>query len=47
VVEPRWEGSRSLDAGAPANSAGGYQALAAVGTLSVRRSRGEMTTFGD
>jgi hypothetical protein len=41
-----WLGAvRSLGVGAPADSAGGYQALATVETGSVRRPRREITTL--
>jgi hypothetical protein len=36
-----------LDVGAPAKFASGYQALVTVETGTLRRSRREMTTFGD
>jgi hypothetical protein len=38
---------RSLGVGAPADAAGGYQALGVVEIGSLRRSRRMMTTFGD
>jgi hypothetical protein len=39
--------ARSPGVGAPADTTGVYQALVAVGAVSLRRSRRETTTFGD
>jgi hypothetical protein len=45
VSESRLGAARSLGVGAPADAAGGYQALATVETGTTRQSRREITTF--